>query len=1751
MPLTRIDSAFLDLDAIGGIDFDVQSGVPTFSVDAVNHRVGIGTDSPTTKLEVIGDITVSKQNAFIELKDPDTADANYRLRNQGGSFSIYDVTNNQVKIAATAGYVTIYPNLNANNGLDVMGTITGDGNLDIADGIRHYGDTNTSISFPADDTITAETGGTERLRITSSGRIGIGTDSPAKILDVLTPAGGRIQFDKAGIDGSRILFTNPDGTARATINNFGGSNETLQLNAPSKIDLAINGAEKVRLDANGRLLVGTLSSSGDHILQVNSGTDNEGIKVVSTDAGSYIRFADNSTTAQTRLGAVGDDFKIDVNSGERFRIDSNGKIGIGTDSLQARFTVYSADNNVDTREIRIDASNAPSGSVSVGIFKILGDGNSLGKYIIGYNSTHPSQANDVSLKNSDGDISFHTAVNATPAEKVRITTTGRVGINEPNPAYTLDLGESASTIRLVSENNGTAIRVGAGGGSNDVTLIRVDGDANNNNGESDSAQYGFSLKYLGSGSQNANAFAIFSDNQTGTQVQAFTVLQDGTVGINGNVNVGGSAGAVGTKFNILNGSDNQNILGITGADESSEYAAIGVSGGNAVFTGGGAGTTSTGIIFRTAASGTETERVRITSDGSVGIGTVSAEHQLTVFNNGYTGVTIKSSRTNATSNIGGLDFKTQNTTVARIQSFVDGSIRFRNTSSLLDRLRITPTGNVGIGVIDPECKLQVGGDLQVGDSNNPGTFINVVGAGVGQNFGIRFGGGSNNPESKFSILGNTNDGHMRFRFGGTEKFRIRSDGKFGFGTGGNIDERGHIETASGNCRLKLQTGNTAVAGFVLQTSAKRFDIQAQNNFFQLYDSTVGTDRIRIDSDGDVGVGIADPQERLHVARIVMITGNTPQIRLNANDSDASDGDRTMLGQATGNGNFVTTAVDNDTILRGTSTGNLLFGIGTAEKFRITSSGNVGIGTNNPASKLSNSATAVSDGTQSVGSNGLNWKTSNSNAYIAGFENQSTGNGALFRVGDDNSARKILHAMNGSGSTVFLARGDGNVGLGTNSPGGKLHVESAATTAGWQIRTDSVGLSNESGFYRDASDHYEVVIRNGLGGLSYVKNDGGASTANLRFNVQGGERLTILSSGNVGIGTNNPVYPLHVQESAYFRRGIQVAVLSSNELQSRSPINSGFYNVDNTTTANGWPFTGWAHLLANTHSNTTNYYSQQFASSFYNQELYFRNTNSSGTSTTQSWGQVMHTNSALKPVFAESSGVTDAYSRYWYPGGEYYVSVHGITAPGDANNMIEQGYYHIANNTSNNPTSAYGYLNVHRHAGSQYSLQHFIVSSDTGRQWMRASYPDGSQSSGRNWYQWYSYGALERENTFTNRQHIIGPSSTSTFTGLHPNTSNNRAQFVLHSNYSDLVISSSQNNNNHGSTLSFVTQNPSNTADYNKFVINKGNYGTRNQFLEFGFIDNEYTNPHDYVNSTNTAVTIDGNNKRLGIGPGARTPGYPLDVRFAGDSGIHASSSNSHCSLFLNASTGNGSYIRMSAGGNQKFWIATDGSGHLNFRPNAGGTTIRMQNGGKLDAFAGIYVSGASLTLANTELDFTTANHKYIDFYTNNGNTVNFRMPNNSNVFHTGIQMVKAGAVNLYHNNTVKFYTTSTGTFTNGIQGSSDARLKTNVITVPNALDKVRAMRGVKFNWIEDGRADYGVIAQEAETVVPELVGDHETKKLTQAGSLKKRPDDSDYITTTEKGFSYMSMVGILIEAIKEQQATIDSLTARIDALENP
>ena len=75
---------------------------------------------------------------------------------------------------------------------------------------------------------------------------------------------------------------------------------------------------------------------------------------------------------------------------------------------------------------------------------------------------------------------------------------------------------------------------------------------------------------------------------------------------------------------ILSGADHQNVIMVRGNDATTEYAGMGVYNGYAVFTGGGVGSTSAGIIFRTAATGNETERLRITSDGAVMINKTSS-----------------------------------------------------------------------------------------------------------------------------------------------------------------------------------------------------------------------------------------------------------------------------------------------------------------------------------------------------------------------------------------------------------------------------------------------------------------------------------------------------------------------------------------------------------------------------------------------------------------------------------------------------------------------------------------------------------------------------------------------------------------------------------------------------------------------------------------------------------------------------------------------------------------------------------------------------------------------------------------------------------------------------------------------------------------------------------------------------------------------------------------------------------------------
>jgi hypothetical protein len=101
------------------------------------------------------------------------------------------------------------------------------------------------------------------------------------------------------------------------------------------------------------------------------------------------------------------------------------------------------------------------------------------------------------------------------------------------------------------------------------------------------------------------------------------------------------------------------------------------------------------------------------------------------------------------------------------------------------------------------------------------------------------------------------------------------------------------------------------------------------------------------------------------------------------------------------------------------------------------------------------------------------------------------------------------------------------------------------------------------------------------------------------------------------------------------------------------------------------------------------------------------------------------------------------------------------------------------------------------------------------------------------------------------------------------------------------------------------------------------------------------------------------------------------------------------------------------------------------------------------------------------------------------------------------------------------------TMAGNITAFSDARLKTNVVTVDGALAKVNALRGVTFD--KDGERQLGVIAQEVEQVVPEVV---------------KRCSDNEYLSV-----AYGNLAGLFIEAFKEQTAMIEQLKQQVAQLE--
>ena len=218
-------------------------------------------------------------------------------------------------------------------------------------------------------------------------------------------------------------------------------------------------------------------------------------------------------------------------------------------------------------------------------------------------------------------------------------------------------------------------------------------------------------------------------------------------------------------------------------------------------------------------------------------------------------------------------------------------------------------------------------------------------------------------------------------------------------------------------------------------------------------------------------------------------------------------------------------------------------------------------------------------------------------------------------------------------------------------------------------------------------------------------------------------------------------------------------------------------------------------------------------------------------------------------------------------------------------------------------------------------------------------------------------------------------------------------------------------------------------------------------------------------------------------------------------------------------------ITLQTGGSSEITVNTTGvrlgdTGNGYFQPVTGGYGSIQIDGGAHGGYEGYSIGGRAVFMHNND----TATGIYDDV-------------NNKWLF-LGYH---GGSTFMYYNGAGKVQTTSTGvTVTGDVNSTSDIRYKKNIEPIDNALEKVQSLKGVTFDWDNDAFKETehtkkpefteratGVIAQDVEKVLPEAVR-----------------ENSDGF----KNVAYGNMVGLLIEAIKEQQTQIDKLKAEVAEL---
>ena len=237
---------------------------------------------------------------------------------------------------------------------------------------------------------------------------------------------------------------------------------------------------------------------------------------------------------------------------------------------------------------------------------------------------------------------------------------------------------------------------------------------------------------------------------------------------------------------------------------------------------------------------------------------------------------------------------------------------------------------------------------------------------------------------------------------------------------------------------------------------------------------------------------------------------------------------------------------------------------------LKSSGNVGIGTTAPAVKthLYNASGRTDLRVESVGGDGdyatLQLKGGGTNAWWTILTNSSGIGGAV-----DNLA---FYKEGGSAGVKMVIQNNGNVGIGTTSPGAKLEIGSLDTNEGLLLKSPSSQprLQFYTGGATTDNKTWDFIPENGGTLIARVINDAGSAADTWLRVTRSGASISsvVFPSGNVGIGTTSPAYELDVVGgSIVSRRAISAPRISSAGAYTYSVTNSPTWSNSLLTSTN--------------------------------------------------------------------------------------------------------------------------------------------------------------------------------------------------------------------------------------------------------------------------------------------------------------------------------------------------------------------------------------------------------------------------------------------------------------------------------------------------------------------------------------------------------------------------------------------------------